>query len=446
MKTFPEIAARFADKPTFNFAYVGGDDTWLRKLLEAQGLTDGAYLLFDAGADAFDKVPEPVLHEKITPRSYSGAAVVVWELPSATSDSSFSQLLAMLRAARRVRQTIHYIACDKPIPQTWAQFVGTVDARIVGVGTRTEFAKFLSTACGGDLTSDQQSLNLRVPVFKETERWLRSLYHDYLANLYGRVSEYFVGDEQLVVAQLEIDYLQEMIRDVLVFPFEHHPARLFEPAQLKKGSTLYRGIASTDCHLLLPAELVPPLEDHFDDEDLPGMDLPGAGPGRMLLSPYQDQAGAEAKLDELLACGAACVLAGTPTVVRSGANRARCATLLLSKDEPSLTLPDWQWSLNHNILGAYSYEQLVADSEGIPIAARRIEAWRAMATLPLPLALDLLTSHLLLTWNSLDAKVDGKFREHRLGQAFDCLAMVKAARALYLSTPHENDPPVTSPA
>jgi len=265
--------------------------------------------------------------------------------------------------------------------------------------------------------------SLVVPFQKKPSEWIRQFKHDYFGGFYAANNTSIV-EHGLLGVQREIDFLQDVLRNVLVFHRNNSHARFLKPSDETLESDICRQALDTEAFLVCPVSLAGSLPSYWQE----GMDYyiyENIDQARELLTQNceEDQVG-------ILACTEIfdyeSVFAGTAQMP---------VWVVIGDHEEKQTLQGWQQLCDRNLAGAFSLKALM-EEEGCPhLFAIKRSYWKVLALRTLPQIFDRIIQLLVQTWNQLEPELSENYKR----RIFFSYASICNARALYLSNTTKGD-------
>jgi len=255
--------------------------------------------------------------------------------------------------------------------------------------------------------------NFDLPFKKTPSTWVRQFKHDYFNLVYFNLEVIKASD--LLPAQLEIDLLQNALRNLLVFRLENGVSLGLKHIKMEpKG---FGALKLQRCVLLCPGRFADQLPSFWEE----GLDF----------ELYSNRATLE---ERLAAKEAGCVkvlildsneideesfpfVGQNPVCVYTGEN------------ELERTWPQWQKLLRQGLAGAFCLAEWWLDRESQRhLLGLKKEYWKLLATFSLPQIFDRLAELLLET----HAGLQGRVSESSMEKIFRSWASLMNAKALYL--------------
>lgn len=358
-----------------------------------------------------------------------GCLIVVLDLAKGADDAQRVEMLAKhKKAVENSPQGVIFALGAADAQLSFSAFVDFIANNVAGFGDETSCAATLQQWCGrtGDL---QGPLDLRGRYLKSPSFWLRFLKHHYLAGFVTQPAyRPLVEMAGLWEEQRVINYWQNKVRNVLVFPYQSQDAN---QAALKYGANPpepFRTGNKTTALLLVPQDLVvglsPPLQE-----------------GEQFLA-YRTRAEAVSLMEETGRRGLARILVvrtpeEVPALQASGSGPTRVPSLLVSDPATRLTWDQWQGLLARNMLGSFAQAEFLSTIQRdemrdlFPVTKLKTY-WTPFCFLSLREAMDEIMTLMIRTYEAMrEVKCSDETRAELLKRVFRCLAQVWCARGLY---------------
>ncbi len=242
---FPSEFHGHQKEPDFTLLYIGGNRNRAGEFFEKQPIHSRYW-----AAEAEEG------HNLCTAQSLwvrrSGYLLVVVDVESSESEWT---LLEEFKWRKRVVFLVRREGVFQFDQKTRARLLSN---GVVYAGNDEECALAIKEMVGGN-SSSFPNLHLAAPM--NSSMWLRSLRHDYL-NLFLSIKDQLEA-ASLLEAQLEIDLLQDTLRNLFAFPLENSPGRALKNLRVSTETIISR-TKRRPCQFLIPSSLRESLPAHWD--------------------------------------------------------------------------------------------------------------------------------------------------------------------------------------
>jgi len=266
MPGFADIAAGHRCQAYYHVLYVGGEleqEAAVRAEVERFAEVRASHWVASA-AEAGPLLAERKLHVG----KLEGCLLVFWELDTAPSklDAALRSLPDHLGSA----QAVGFVVTPTDPALSWRDLIGLIGRDFAFIGPLETCLEAIRTWCGS-LVPGKRSGELSLPFRKRPSRWIRDLKHDYIVNV--ALAQPFRSNletQGLWELQREIDLLQNVLSNLLCFPWSESVERGIPITELPEACPLYLKVyADAKCRIVAPTALASILErDYTVGEDL----------------------------------------------------------------------------------------------------------------------------------------------------------------------------------
>lgn len=417
MLTLADLAVHYPCHPYYHLLYVGGDPGKKEAVqAEVERFGEVRASRWVASPDEAERLfAEGELHVG----KYEGCLLVFWtvdETAPPQHDAGLDVLPRYLGSA----QAIGFVVTRADPALSLRGLIDLIGRDFAFIGPFETCLEAVRTWCGPPVPGSKVA-DLRLPYRKRPSRWVRDLKHDYIVN--GSLAQPFrsvLEAHGLWELQREIDLLQNVLSNLLCFPWSENVERAIPPTELSEASSLYRQVYSgRRCRIVAPAALAAVLEiDCVEGEDLTLYASEEAIPGQL------ESAARDGFAPILLRAPEARLPAGWEGIAKP----FRVPTLLVSSAPYRVGPNSWRASLADNVVGSYTQAELESLSGRSTVVAAKRSFWRLCTHLTLAEVFDHLIDRFVTTYEGLgEADENLGLRE----QVFRSLAMVWSAKGLY---------------
>lgn len=408
MTSFETICRATPRSPFLLLLYIGTDASRAAQLRESVGVGVELRQFFQAAS--WEDAASLLTKQDLRVAWWDGCLFVICDL----EDPPPGEVLAWLRRLPKwpSGQVAAFLVTEASLRLTLYDFFALVDRDFAGTG---DFAVCLECVRGWCSLGGAPDFGLPFP--KRPSRWLLDLKHDYIANIVLVYREIFENLD-LLTAQREIDFIANVLRNLLGLPDSRLAVRGFPAERAEEESALHRRIYSTPVRIVAPLDLEKLLAlEYTKDTDF-------------VL--YQTAEIAAELLEKLAQEGCARILfrapeTRLPEIRQVAAGPGELPTVLIGETAPRMEWYEWQTRLANNVIGSYAVSDLEGRRSGKPLLVAQRPYWRACASLSLHGLFDRLIELLVQTYLAVDQGAP-TLREH----VFRSLAAVGSARAIYL--------------